>query len=265
MTQKITKIQAQKRKGRFNVYVDGQYAFPISEAVFIKYRLFKGMELDKQLIETLKTADNLSKLHTRALNYLAHNLRTEAEVRTKLQTLTDDDAAIDEVIDQLKDQQLINDRKYADSYVRTIVRQRKNGPGWIHQKLLEKKIDQSLIEAALADYFPESQVIEIGVRVAESQMKHYQRESQKMAINKIKEMLVRRGFGFELIGDIMERVDMTPLADHDREIIRQAAEKYWRKYRGLENYQRIQKTKQALFRKGFTMADIETALSNLDE
>lgn len=38
MANTITKIEAQKRKGRFNVYVDGQYAFPISEEVLIKYR-----------------------------------------------------------------------------------------------------------------------------------------------------------------------------------------------------------------------------------
>ncbi|MSE22192.1 recombinase RecX, partial [Lactobacillus parabuchneri] len=98
MANTITKIEAQKRKGRFNVYVDGQYAFPISEEVLIKYRVFKGMEVDDQLIDKLKNADNISKLHSRALNYLAHNLRTEYEVRDKLADLSDDPEAINQVI-----------------------------------------------------------------------------------------------------------------------------------------------------------------------
>lgn len=45
----ITKITVQKRrKDRFNIFVDGEYAFPISEAVLIKIGLFKGMELTKE-------------------------------------------------------------------------------------------------------------------------------------------------------------------------------------------------------------------------
>lgn len=265
MTQSITKIEAQKRKGRFNVYVDGQYAFPISKDVFIKYRLFKGMELDKQLIETLKNADNISKLHTRALNYLAHNLRTEHEVRSKLLEITDNLEAIDQVISQLKDQQLVNDRKYADSYVRTVVRQKKNGPNWIRQKLFEKKVPKSLIDASIADFFPEDQMIEIGISVADNQLRHHQKESEKMVVNKIKETLVRRGFGFDIVPDIMEKVDTSGLASHDSDIIGGVAEKYWRKYAKLEKYKQFQKTRQALFRKGFSMDDIEAALENLAE
>ena len=63
MASKITMIEAQKRKGRFNVYVDGAYAFPISENVMIKYRIFKGMEIDDELKEELVNADDISKLY----------------------------------------------------------------------------------------------------------------------------------------------------------------------------------------------------------
>ena len=30
---KITKIEAQKRQGRYNVYLDGKYAFPVAECI----------------------------------------------------------------------------------------------------------------------------------------------------------------------------------------------------------------------------------------
>ena len=37
----ITKITVQKkRKDRFNIFVDGEYAFPVSEAVLIKLSSF---------------------------------------------------------------------------------------------------------------------------------------------------------------------------------------------------------------------------------
>ena len=58
---KITKIEAQKRKGRYNVYLDGQYAFPVAESVLIKYRLMKGMELDQNQIAQVTTDDQIAK------------------------------------------------------------------------------------------------------------------------------------------------------------------------------------------------------------
>lgn len=265
MAKTITKIEAQKRKGRFNVYVDGQYAFPISEEVFIKYRVFKGMELDDQLIETLKNADNISKLHSRALNYLAHNLRTEYEVRQKLAGLTEDEDAIDQVVDILADQTLIDDQRYADSFVRTVVRERKNGPDWIRRHLKDKHVASDQAENSLNQYYPAQEVIEIGDEVAEKQLKRYRRDSAKMAINKTKELLMRRGFPYGDIEEIMNQVDTSDMATKDQAVIDQVAEKYWRQYRKLQPYERTQKVKQALFRKGFLMDDITIAIAKLTE
>ena len=39
MVKKITMIQTQKKVGRFNIYINNKYAFPVSESVLIKYRL----------------------------------------------------------------------------------------------------------------------------------------------------------------------------------------------------------------------------------
>ncbi|WP_054655556.1 recombination regulator RecX [Lentilactobacillus kisonensis] len=265
MVEKITKIEAQKRKGRFNVYVDGKYAFPISEEVFIKFRIFKGMEVDKDLIKQIEQADDLSKLHSRALNYLAHNLRTVYEVRTKLAEISDDPDAIDQVIAQLADQRLVDDGKYAESYVRTVVREEKNGPDWIRQHLKDKHVNSDDIEAALDRYFPADEVIRIGVGVAQKQLKSHHNDSAKMAINKTKNLLMRRGFPYSDLDQVMDQIDTDGMVEQDQELIDKVAEKYWRKYAKLDHYEQQQKTKQALFRKGFLMDDITSALERLSE
>ncbi len=54
---KISKIEAQKRKGRYNIYLDGKYAFPVAESVLIQFRLMKGTELDEKQIAAIATAD----------------------------------------------------------------------------------------------------------------------------------------------------------------------------------------------------------------
>ena len=60
MKQKITSITAQKRPGRFNVFLDGNYAFSVSEEVLVKFQLAKGKELDSADLEEIFEADDLA-------------------------------------------------------------------------------------------------------------------------------------------------------------------------------------------------------------
>ena len=40
----ITKISTQKRKGRYNIFIDNEYAFSVSERTLAEKRLLKGIE-----------------------------------------------------------------------------------------------------------------------------------------------------------------------------------------------------------------------------
>ncbi|MEG0552959.1 MAG: recombination regulator RecX, partial [Carnobacterium sp.] len=81
---KITKIETQKRKGRYNIYLDETYAFPIDEAILVKHALYKGMEISEDFRDELESEDGFRKAYTRSLNYLNYGLRSEKEVRDDL-------------------------------------------------------------------------------------------------------------------------------------------------------------------------------------
>ena len=53
----ITKIEAQKKKGRYNIYLNDAFAFGVDEATVVKYALFKGTELTKEQIEEIQHDD----------------------------------------------------------------------------------------------------------------------------------------------------------------------------------------------------------------
>lgn len=129
----------QKRPGRYNIFLDEKYAFSVSESVLINFRLAKDMEIDGQLEKLILADDDVAKAYSKALNYLAHQLRAESEVITKLKELELDDNVIDEVMQKLREQNLIDDQNYADSYVRTIMLTSDKGPSVIRQNLRQKK------------------------------------------------------------------------------------------------------------------------------
>ena len=143
----ITSIQAQKRPGRYNIYLGEEYAFPVDEELIIKYMLHKGMVLSPAFQEELKVEDVSRKAYQRALNYLSYGLRSEKEVRDDLKEKEFEEQA-DEVIERLKEQRLIDDLEYAKSFVRTSANLNRKGPSVIQNELFRRGIDKLSIEEA---------------------------------------------------------------------------------------------------------------------
>ncbi len=69
---KITTIKVNlKRPDRRSVYVDGQFAFSVSEGIFFQYDLEEGGELSEKEIAELKDEDNFEKAKLVAVNLLS--------------------------------------------------------------------------------------------------------------------------------------------------------------------------------------------------
>ena len=156
MSKKITKIEAQKRKGRYNVYLDGKFAFPVAESVLIKFRLMKGVELDADQIAAITTDDQIAKVYGRMLYYLSHQLRTEKEVVQKMHELHTPEEYEEPVLKKLRGERLLDDHNYAESYVRTVMQTELKGPGVIRQKLRLKGVGELDIDDALQQFTDET-------------------------------------------------------------------------------------------------------------
>lgn len=247
---KITKIETQKRKGRYNIYLDDEYAFPVDEAVLVRHVLFKGMEITKEFQRQLEQEDNFSKAFSRAVNYLSYSLRSEKEVREDLVSHEFSlETAID-VIEKLKEMKYIDDLTYAESYTRTAANLNGKGPYNIRQELKKRGIKETIIEQALLEY-PMEQRIENGIAAAEKVLKRTKQSSSKETNNKVRQGLMQKGFNNDEITEILNQVDTAKDEDDEYEALKKQGEKIWRKQSKLEGSKKIQKVKSSLYQKGF--------------
>lgn len=251
-TFKITKIEAQKHPGRYNVYVNDHYAFPVGEDVMVRYRLLKGTELTPALIATLKTADAQSKAWSMALNYLSYQQRTEKELRDYLAQKEVAPEVVAPVMARLLDQRLLDDAQYAHSYVRTMKRTSDKGPTVIKRQLKQKAVAENLIEDALNDDYSVSEQLDRLSELVEKQKKHYQRLMPSIQRQKVQQRLIEKGFSFDLVSTAMAETDFELPQSQAEDLLSKQAEKAWRKYRTKDPYERSLKVRQALYRKGFT-------------
>ena len=252
---KITAIQAQKRKGRYNIFIDGQYRFPVSEEVLIQFRLHKDQEITNDQIQAITDADSISKAYNKALDYLSYQLRTEKEIIQYLQQHDFTDSQIEPVLQRLRSQGYINDLEYAKSYVRTIAKTSDKGPKVITQKLRQKGVLENDIETALEEFSFEDQ-LQNSIKIAQKLARKYHREAFKVKIQKIKNGLFTKGFSSAIATEAINRLDLEKDADQEKEQLRLQGAKIMRRYQRFPLSQRNQKVKMALYRKGFSMDEI---------
>ncbi|GEK90868.1 recombination regulator RecX [Alkalibacterium kapii] len=259
----ITRVQAQKAKNRFNIYVNDVYSFAVDDSMLVKYRLIKGKELDKDMIEELKEKEEMSKAYQAALHYLNFKMRTEKEIREYL--IKKEYTAIEPVIERLKEHRLINDREYAKSYVRTTWQLKAEGPKKIERSLYEKGLTASEIAYGLEEYAVENQ-LENAEKLIEKTFKKQRNKSNREIEQKIRQQLIVKGFEREIITQVMEEISLEQTEEDEYDALVKQGEKAYRRYaRKHDNYNTRHKTKTFLYQKGYPLDLIEEFLSEKEE
>ena len=81
----ITKIERQKkRSSRKSIFIDGSFAFGVSDDILLKFALHEGALLDKGTIEKIVASDHEEAAKQKALRFLAIRPRSKREIRDYL-------------------------------------------------------------------------------------------------------------------------------------------------------------------------------------
>jgi regulatory protein len=265
----ITKITVQKKKtDRYNIYMDygkgEEYAFSVDEDVLIKHQLKKGLELDEFALSEIGYKDDIRKSYNTAIQYLSRRMRSETEVRKHLAEKDVEEPVIQEVIHKLYDYKFLNDEEFAKAFVRTQMNTSDKGKGLIRNELREKGISSRLIEEALEEY-PRETELNTAIKLCGKQAQKLSRDSSKIIKQKLEQMLMRKGFNFDIIQAAIAETELEKEEDEEMAALKFQAEKAKRKYAKLTKFEYKQKMKQTLFRKGFSFDLIEQYLNEDEE
>lgn len=148
----------------------------------------------------LKEPNNYEHGYNYALFVLNISMRTEGEMREKMQRRGYNPQVIDQVVAQLKTDKYLNDQQYAEIFLRNMKDFKTWGRYIMKQKMLLKKLPGELIEQVLADFTIEEET-EIAMRYVQKQLKDLNllQDMPYEDKQKLKQRLVSRGFSFESI------------------------------------------------------------------
>lgn len=267
----IAKITSQqKNKARYNIFIDQgdgeEYWTSVGEDVLVLFHLRKGLEINKEEIERIIYEETIRKAYNKAIHFLSFRIRSEKEVREYLTKKEIDHTVIPVVIKRLLKEKYISDSAFADAFVRTRIELSLKGPEFIKRELMDKGISDEIISESIKIFTYEKQIEKVNKLIEKKKKKNKFTSSQEQ-IRKLIAMINQQGFVYEVVKEaiakLFERSEVNDVDDWDAIIYQ--GEKAYKKYKQIEGWEKKQKIKQFLFRRGFTIDLIERFLTEYEE
>lgn len=200
---RITDLTVQARDAeRFNVFIDGEFAFGLAGAVVEREGLWVGQDLAQNDLDRLLEAEAYFRALNAALHFLAYRPRSEGEIRHRLRRSDTASPIIDMVLDQLRDWRYVDDEDFAQRWIENRSQHRPRGARLLTQELRAKGVDPEVVSRSIeeAELDETAQALEAG-RKRWSQLASLEPEVRD---RRLTGFLQRRGFGYDSIRQVLE-------------------------------------------------------------
>jgi Uncharacterized protein conserved in bacteria len=199
---RITKIERQKkRSSRKSVFIDGSFAFGISDDVLLKFALHEGTQLEKGTMEKILEREHEETAKQKAFRFLSIRPRSKKEIRDYLSRKEFTADITENVIARLESLSMLDDVSFARMVCRDALAKKPVGEKMLRQGLFKKGVPRPIIETVVAEFFTPESELQMAVKAAERQRTRVERSSKRLDNDhfkkKILDYLVRHGFTYD--------------------------------------------------------------------
>jgi regulatory protein len=163
-----------------------------------------GQQLSDDEIVELQEADTLEKAKQRALGLISYRPRTMIEVKRKLLRAGVDEDTVAAVIASLREAGLLDDESFSQAWVESRLTASPRSKRMIAWELRQKGVSDATIEASLENVSDEAASYELALR---RWPKVAKLETAGERRRKLSEYLARHGFGYEIIQEVIAKIE----------------------------------------------------------
>jgi regulatory protein len=199
----ITKLNAGKsREKRVNVFLDGKFTFSLLAEVALKEGLQVGQELSASQVEALTRSDHYHRCFNAAIRFLGYRPRSEAEIRQRLQRHGFDSNLTEKVMTKLKEQGLVDDNAFARFWKENRESFSPRSRWLTRLELQRKGLDGGIIEQVAGEVDDSDSAYRAAISKARRLLPSDYQDFRR----RLGEFLRRRGFGYEVINNTVEKI-----------------------------------------------------------
>ncbi len=213
---KITSVDPQKKNPkRFNIFLDGQFAFGADEDLVVERRLVIGKEINPDDMEKILSEAEVGKLVEKVYGLLNIRYRSEKEIRDYLRRKNYEsrikekqetsELVVNELIDKLKRRGLIDDLRFAKEWVEARRKSKKKGINALKSELFQKGIDREIINDVLSNQnSDENAEINLAKEALEKKLRIWNNLPDIEFKQKALRFLMSKGFNYDLAKQVVE-------------------------------------------------------------
>ena len=200
---KITRIvQQAKHPGRYSVFVDGRYAFSLSDNALLESKLIVSQELTPGELQRWKQESADDNVSAAALRYAAMRLRSRWEMEQYLKRKGTPPALAEKILNKLSNIGLLNDEAFAKTWVSNRRLLRPTSKRKLQQELRAKHVPDQVINITLGEDEAVDEQAALRALIAKKRnLSKYKAEPLKLM-----QYLARQGFSYNDIKSAL-RVD----------------------------------------------------------
>lgn len=187
----VTAIEKTK-KGRYSVFIDGEFAFAASDEVIIGCGLKYGLTLTPERFSQVRYTAMKKTAQERALRLLSYKSYTKNGMVERLLEYADEDIAR-EVVERLAELGLINDEDYAERYAEELLQGKKYGARRVIYELTKRGVEKELAENTVQRIAPDT--VDTITAIIDRRYARYLADQKGR--QKTTNALARMGYGYE--------------------------------------------------------------------
>ena len=228
----------------------------ISQEAYLSSYLYEGKSISKKEIDQLIEITAFSKLLNYALSLISKRHYSERKMFEKLKAKEDNHHAINNVIDKLKENDLLDDKAYMFDLI-AWDDERLFGKNKIIKHLKEQGIPDNLLSKAHFSHSNELKKAKGLIPKLERKYVRYGHENKKQHIY---QALLAQGYEYDIAKEAVNLVKMGKPKEEKAKLVndfKKIKDRYKKKYEGYELKQKIY---AALAQKGYKHSEIKTVL-----
>ena len=204
---RITAINSQRRNpNRYSIFIDGKFVLGIDKKTVEDMDLKVGKLIDEKDLEKITSQEELNKAQAYALMLLGYRERSLREIKIRMRQKGYEEKLVEKVVKYLKDRNLINDKRFTQLWAESRI---KKGYGrWRIQSELEQKgVNREITDEILKDLYSGIDEVQVALDLVEK--KRWVSKEPPRLTERVSNLLRRRGFSFEVISNVVEKIHKT--------------------------------------------------------
>jgi len=204
---RITAINSQRRNpNRYSIFIDGEFVLGIDKKTVEDMDLRVGKLVDEKDLKKITSQEELNKAQAYALMLLGYRERSLREIKIRMRQKGYEEKLVEKVVKYLKDRNLINDKRFTQLWAESRI---KKGYGrWRIQSELEQKgVNREITDEILKDLYSGIDEVQVALDLVEK--KRWVSKEPPRLTERVSNLLRRRGFSFEVISNVVEKIDKT--------------------------------------------------------